>query len=226
MMMKNITEFKPDIRKAMNAADELLLAAIVVTSFPYSVTDLIRCTTDIQVRSFQYLRQKGINPLAFGSEDALIFSYNGMTIMAYDRMALKTRIRFSILHELGHFILNHDMRSIIPRALYDKQEVEANYFAAQLLMPEQILGELRRRLVRLDRQTLKEYFGVSGEAADIRLGNLNQGLEIRSRWPGEYDDIILDRYMRFIKAIAPIRTDIFSFDDEYDMQRERDSWYY
>lgn len=90
MMMKNITEYKPDIRKAMNAADELLLAAIVVTSFPYSVTDLIRYTTDIQVRSFQYLRQKGINPLAFGSEDALIFSYNGMTIMAYDRMALKT----------------------------------------------------------------------------------------------------------------------------------------
>ena len=52
-------------------------------------------------------------------------------------------------------------------------------------------------------------------------------LEIFEDYPEYfYDDIILDRYMRFIKAIAPIRTDIFSFDDEYDMQRERDSWYY
>ena len=226
MMMKNTMEFKPDIRKAMNAADELLLAAIAVTSFPYSVTDLIEYTTDIQVRSFQYLNQKGVNPLAFGSKDALIFSYKGMTMMAYDRMALKTRIRFSILHELGHFMLNHDMRPDIPRALYNKQEVEANYFAAQLLMPEQILGELRRRLVRLDRQAIKKYFGVSGEAADIRLGNLDQGLDIRSRWPGDYDDIILARYMGFVQTIAPTRADILSFDDEYDMQRERDSWYY
>lgn len=226
MMMKNTMEFRPDIRKAMNAADELLLAAIAVTTFPYSVTELIKCTTDIQVRSFQYLRQKGINPLAFGSEDALIFSYNGMVIMAYDRMAVTTRIRFSILHELGHFILNHDMRQDIPKALYDKQEVEANYFAAQLLMPEQILGELRRRLVRLDRQALKKYFGVSGESSDIRLGNLDQGLAIRSRWPGEYDDIILDRYREFIQSIAPIRTDIILYDDEYERQRERDSWYY
>ena len=40
--MKNTMEFKPNIRKAMNAADELLLAAITVTAFPYSVTDLIR----------------------------------------------------------------------------------------------------------------------------------------------------------------------------------------
>lgn len=226
MMMKNTMEFRPDIRKAMNAADELLLAAIAITTFPYSVIELIKCTTDIQVRSFQYFMQKGINPLAFGSDDALIFRYNGMAIMAYDRMAVKARIRFSILHELGHFILDHDMGCDIPKALYNKQEVEANYFAAQLLMPEQILGELIRRLVRLDRQALKKYFGVSGEAADIRLGNLNHGLDIRSRWPGEYDDIILERYMGFIQAIAPIRTDVFSFDDEYDMQRERDSWYY
>ena len=80
MMMKNTTEFRPDIRKAMNAADELLLAAITITTFPYSVTDLIRATTDIQIRSFHYLRQKGINPQAFGSKDALIFQFMGMTV--------------------------------------------------------------------------------------------------------------------------------------------------
>ena len=225
-MMRNTMDYKPDIRKAMDAADELLVVAITVTTFPYSVTELIGSTTDIQVRSFQYLSQRGINALAFGSDDALILKYNGMAIMAYDRMALKTRIRFSILHELGHFMLDHDMSPDIPRALYNKQEAEANYFAAQLLMPEQILGELRRRLVHLDKQAMKKYFGVSGKAAEIRLKNLDQGLYIRSRRPGDYDDIILDRYMGFIQTIAPSRVDILSFDDEYDMQRERDSWYY
>ena len=114
----------------------------------------------------------------------------------------------------------------ISKALYDKQEVEANCFAAQLLMPEQILGELRRRLVRLDKQTLKNYFGVSGEAAEIRLGNLDHGLDIRSRWPGNYDDIILNRYMDYVQAIAPAETADFIFGDELELQRERDSWYY
>ena len=226
MMKKNTMGFKPDIRKAMNTADELLIAAFAITSFPYSVIDLINSTTDIQVRSFQYLCQRGINPLAFGSEDALIFSYNGMTIMAYDKTIISTRVRFSILHELGHFMLGHDMSPNISKALYDKQEVEANCFAAQLLMPEQILGELRRRLVRLDKQTLKNYFGVSGEAAEIRLGNLDHGLDIRSRWPGNYDDIILNRYMDYVQAIAPAETADFIFGDELELQRERDSWYY
>ena len=124
-MMKNTMEYKPDIRKAMNAADELLLAALTVTAFPYSVIELIETTTDVQVRSFRYFRQRGINPLTFGSKDAIIFSYKGMVIMAYDNMAVRTRIRFSILHELGHFILGHNMDPNIPMALYKKQEVEA-----------------------------------------------------------------------------------------------------
>ena len=80
--------------------------------------------------------------------------------------------------------------------------------------------------MHLDKQAMKKYFGVSGKAAEIRLKNLDQGLYIRSRRPGDYDDIILDRYMGFIQTIAPSRVDILSFDDEYDMQRERDSWYY
>ena len=74
-MMKNTMEYKPDIRKAMNAADELLLAALTVTAFPYSVIELIETTTDVQVRSFRYFRQRGINPLTFGSKDAIIISY-------------------------------------------------------------------------------------------------------------------------------------------------------
>lgn len=225
-MMKSTMEYKPDIRKAMNAADELLLAALTITVFPYSVIELIKTTTDIQVRSFHYLRKRGIDPLAFGSKDAIIFSYKGMMIMAYDNMAVRTRIRFSILHELGHFILGHNMDTNIPMALYRKQEIEANYFAAQLLMPEQVLGELRKRLVCLNTENVKSYFGVSREAAEVRLGSLQQGLDIRSRWPGEYDDIILSRYNKFIQLIAPLRTDYYSFDDEYDMQQERDSWFY
>ena len=226
MMKKSTMEFKPDIRKAMNAADELLLAALSITTFPFSVAELIRTTTDINLVSFHHLRQMGINPLAFGSDDAILLMFDGMTIVAYDQMSLKTRVIFSILHELGHFILEHDMRPNIPKALYDKQEVEANYFAAQLLMPEQILGELRKRLLPLNKKTVQHYFGVSGEAAELRLGNLEQGLTIRSSWPGEYDDIILERFKGFIQAIAPVRTDFFSLDDEYDIQRERDSWYY
>lgn len=38
--------------------------------------------------------------------------------------------------------MNHDLNNKSDYSLY---EVEANFFAAQLLMPEQVINELRRR---------------------------------------------------------------------------------
>ena len=110
--------------------------------------------------------------------------------------------------------------------LYKKQEIETNYFTAQLLMPEQILIECRKRDKRLTPDFLISHFEVSSLAADKRLTTLSK---IQPEWhrdnEKEYDDIILMRFAEFIDKIAPKPIDYF-FSDEEERQRERDTWYF
>ena len=85
------------------------------------------------------------------------------------------RRRFTMAHEIGHAVLHPgedilDFRRNIdgPR---DPKEIEANKFAAELLMPE---DEFRRAWAvrRADKQRLAVYFGVSVQAATYRADNL------------------------------------------------------
>ncbi|WP_242363090.1 ImmA/IrrE family metallo-endopeptidase [Limosilactobacillus antri] len=57
------------------------------------------------------------------------------------------RIRYSIIHELGHIALNHfqDNRTLLTRSAmsddeYEKLEVEANFFAAEFLSPKALIS--------------------------------------------------------------------------------------
>ena len=100
------------------------------------------------------------------------------------------RRRFTIAHEVGHFVLGHQLESgehvhvdkghFIshrgPRASkgIDPKEIEANQFAASLLMPASLL---RKSVARLGTQPvldqhvaqLAKKFGVSEQAMTIRL---------------------------------------------------------
>lgn len=60
------------------------------------------------------------------SEDA--FRSGSMHIVAYNDKKPMTRIRFSLMHELGHHLLEHKNDS-------SENEAEANYFASNLLAP-------------------------------------------------------------------------------------------
>lgn len=108
----------------------------------------------------------------------------------------EVRKRFTIAHELGHVVMHRftkphadnrfgvrfrDRRSSEGT---DFEEVEANQFAAELLMPEAVvLEKVRRRGIDLDygmdqaeaQEQLKpvaEELGVSQQALSIRLANL------------------------------------------------------
>ena len=89
----------------------------------------------------------------------------------------KVRQRFTIAHEIGHFVLGHgnsfrDPVSNFSRDGYDYREVQANQFAAQLLMPEIAINYMiqKRNVTRL--KELAEIFSVSQVAMDYRLQNL------------------------------------------------------
>ncbi|MDR6190356.1 Zn-dependent peptidase ImmA (M78 family) [Agrobacterium pusense] len=87
------------------------------------------------------------------------------------------RQRFTIAHEIGHYFLHREHSSFEDGLLFRKtanrnhQEDEANYFASLLLMPE---VEFRRTLTTSSVEEAAAYFGVSKQAAELRVSNLGR----------------------------------------------------
>jgi transcriptional regulator with XRE-family HTH domain len=81
--------------------------------------------------------------------------------------------RTILLQTLGHFVLDHDT----PRDFADflRQRVEANYFAAAVLMPEQAAAGFladAKQARQLSVEDLRDVFSVSYEMAAHRFTNL------------------------------------------------------
>ena len=146
-------------------------------------------------------------------------------IIFYNDREVVYRVRFSILHEYAHYILDHK-RNLSPNdPLYQKQEVEANCFAAQLLMPEQLIRACSSRGKKITERFIIETFYVSPEAAYKRMKTLATSIsEWRSRQEREYDDIILERHTGFLNSVAPIDYGVYDIEDEFDREKERASW--
>lgn len=86
------------------------------------------------------------------------------------------RQRFTIAHELGHFMLNHGHSFRDPSLNFSwrngSHEVEANKFASELLMPEVAVRHFVVDKGVTDAQVLADRFGVSLAALRFRLINL------------------------------------------------------
>jgi Zn-dependent peptidase ImmA (M78 family) len=81
------------------------------------------------------------------------------------------RQRFTIAHELGHYLLGHGSSNRLNKPLsdYDRKEADANAFAAQLLMPEIAVREMS---ARFSLNEMAYYFDVSRVALFIRMKSL------------------------------------------------------
>jgi Zn-dependent peptidase ImmA (M78 family) len=101
------------------------------------------------------------------------------------------RQRFTIAHELGHFLLHPGREIVLDRPVRvnlrdktssmasDREEIEANSFAASLLMPADLVRSELQRLSAAVRQdperctgALAAIFDVSDSAMGFRLINL------------------------------------------------------
>lgn len=98
-----------------------------------------------------------------------------------NRSHARVKQRFSIAHELGHYLQGHgdfaDSRKTFEDGSYNyadpqnRQETEANEFAAELLMPEFLLKKDFAEF-GLEADRLAERYQVSGQAMWIQLINL------------------------------------------------------
>ena len=85
------------------------------------------------------------------------------------------RKRFTIAHELGHYYLHFNGTSgtfVSLRRSRSARETEANRFAAQLLMPDNLLYKESARSFFPSVSRLAKQFDVSNEAMGYRLDDL------------------------------------------------------
>ncbi|ECI2307723.1 ImmA/IrrE family metallo-endopeptidase [Salmonella enterica] len=102
---------------------------------------------------------------------------NGVPVIRYNPHDSLKRQRFTIAHELGHFALNHghafrDNKKNFSLNNFDLQEVAANKFAAELLMPEIAVRILVNKRKITDIEELARLFDVSVIAIKYRLEKL------------------------------------------------------
>ncbi|MCJ1648640.1 ImmA/IrrE family metallo-endopeptidase [Lactiplantibacillus plantarum] len=198
---------KPRWTFAKDTAMQLIKAASI--SFPVNLVQLVDRLPKVQLMSYNTMVNKICNHgmpvdvnwvqehLADGSQDAalvkmsnrdeLIILYNSDTLIN-----IPQRIRFSIAHEIGHYLLNHPFVTSIarqgetPSSITEKDyliyEAEAQAFAQCLLIPTPSLKE---------NDTLKDIqikYDVSGDAA------IHAYTEYHDRRPWAWPSIRIPKY--------------------------------
>ena len=125
------------------------------------------------------------------NQSGFLLRDSGQTIIGLNSRNAPVRQRFTIAHELGHFHLHEGKKLIVDQSAVinkrdqlastgtDEQEIEANAFAASLLMPKNMVKEAAEEELRTNPATREDFisslakkFDVSAEAMSIRLSNL------------------------------------------------------
>jgi Zn-dependent peptidase ImmA (M78 family) len=132
----------------------------------------------------------GLNPSGEGELAGMLVRAHGHIIIGVNSLHHINRQRFTIAHECAHFLLHHQGEEIhIDRAFrinkrnevssmaVDADEIEANRFAAELLMPfDMIMSDLHSRDIDVENeQELKELaqrYQVSVQSLTHRITNL------------------------------------------------------
>ncbi|MGL4767430.1 MAG: ImmA/IrrE family metallo-endopeptidase [Formosimonas sp.] len=104
---------------------------------------------------------------------------NSIPYCTYNALESETRQRFTVAHEIGHYVLGHlqDGKKFRDTSRsfelgQNVQETQANRFAAELLMPSKVVGWLIKDKNLVTVEALSEALNVSTTAMVNRLKNL------------------------------------------------------
>lgn len=179
------TRYDKDRDEARDRAREKardLIREYGISKPPIQVEDITRA------RRIEILRHRFDGP-----ESGFALRDNDRKYIGVNTQTSQRRQRFTIAHELGHLLLHKGRHIIVDQAVLridlrndlssmgtDIEEIEANTFAAALLMPEPIVAHYATDLIRADSGIAREdliaelarTFDVSAEAMGYRLINL------------------------------------------------------
>jgi Zn-dependent peptidase ImmA (M78 family) len=167
-----------------------------------AISDTVKSAAQ-KLLNIAHITQAPINVEALAGHIGVIVSYepfkeelSGVLVKEKDRTVIgvnsshaKTRQRFTIAHELGHLQLNHQGEIFVDQTVMkrdgrssqaiDRQEIDANRFAAELLMPELLVLDAIHQLESNSNystvmliEELANKFQVSPQAMEYRLTNL------------------------------------------------------
>ncbi|MCL9634625.1 ImmA/IrrE family metallo-endopeptidase [Bacillus zanthoxyli] len=201
------TSKKPNFPKAEQAAFKLLKINNV-HELPVKVKKLAKHFTNLKIKSYSWFAKKRNMTLEevceFANSDEgccwYIKSKNKYIILYNDTVENVGRIRWTIAHELGHFMLKHNeisnksvyARNSLTEEEYVVFEKEANCFARNLLAPAPVVYQLRP----INPHSISEVFHISYEAANNVYSFLTNGL--RRGFSYSQNHVILRTFERFI----------------------------
>lgn len=124
----------------------------------------------------------------------LLVNKDGKVRIGINQIQPTNRQRFTIAHEIGHFILHVNKPIFVDEVQqrfrdqassegFYSEEIEANSFAAELLMPESFIRADMASLKTWDKESLQllaAKYEVSFEAFIYRLSNLNFEIDLMS----------------------------------------------
>lgn len=114
-------------------------------------------------------------------DDGCLIKWDGFNFILYNaKTRSKKRINWTIAHEVGHIYLGH-------RVDGDQEEVEAHFFAAQLLMPHYTIHMITEHKGNITKDDIRRIFGVSTTAAEKRLQTIDS---LTYHIPTLFDDVI------------------------------------
>jgi Zn-dependent peptidase ImmA (M78 family) len=164
--MSEIKLIKPDYKRAEREAIRLLNASGIFEP-PVNPVEIAK-SLNVSVK---FVRFSGESEGVSGLYDSL------RDLILVNEEEPGVRQTFTVAHELGHKVLHQEWAKSeaykvlwrdLTRQSKDRREQEANAFAANLLMPRQMVNEYRN----LSTQTLARIFAVSEPVASYRLRNL------------------------------------------------------
>jgi len=132
--------------------------------------DVLGCARAANLPVYSAALPKGISGLIGKAENGSFYCY-------VDKSEPAVRQRFNAAHELGHFVLHReqigdgiqDNYLLRAEGMTNTQETQANRFAADLLMPRELISQVISEGVT-DVSGLAQRFKVSEIAMSIRLG--------------------------------------------------------
>lgn len=175
------------LKKAYDFLDQYLIKAFPVNPFDlihngkcglanYSeIAENVSCSIDDIIASLN-------------STDATTILKNNYYSIAYNEANLSTRIRFTLMHEIGHIFLNHlidfeetemikqsgEFSTCLSEQSNQVLENEANAFARNILAPAPIVMTLNDKSV----ENIAHVFGISKSAAKTRIDFLETDMRM------------------------------------------------
>lgn len=169
--------------QAFMRAAEMAHQVSGIEDYPVPIKKLISENPNVQLMTFSQLAKwtgtpiKDV-PIIGRSDDAFLFRMGrDRFVIAYNPIKPHRRIRFSLAHEYGHFLMKHSGESVYDNEtktpIYSREEYEADTFAACLLFP------LHKRLEFHDKTSyeIANAFGLSFTAVRFCMKLLDRHFE-------------------------------------------------